>query len=387
MKQQLWMVNSSLLAIFILTTAASILLQQAPPRYRPIKIFFDERKVGKELQPEEIENIYKYDLFGTFVKKEFVPSAQQLVTPIPQPKPIVIAPPPKLPEVKILPPLTLTLRGIAFSSNEEKSIAIIEDEKKKESVYHSGDMIKDAQIIKVAQNRITLLRTNGQHETFFLRPEDNAPETIKKEEAAKAWDHIVKKIDETTFEIDKIKFAQSVSTLGELVAALSLLTASAKGEPIGIKITSIDPNHISSFLGLQKNDIIVSINEKKTGDKKERIKIYDDVSTAKTGDTIVLKLQRNKNDITLKYNLKHIQKVRKRIFAPTTQASEKKEKPALKTPDALFSLNKLQKREKRRREFIQAHPENQETQQQAINKIRQRLLENIRAKIRNTRIR
>ena len=122
MKQQLWILNSSLLTILILTIIANFLLQQEPPPFQPKIPFIEERKKAKELKPEEIENIYKYDLFDTFIKAEFAPLIQKLVTPIPQPKSVPAPTPPPLPKLEFLPPLNVSLKGIAFSSDLKLNI-------------------------------------------------------------------------------------------------------------------------------------------------------------------------------------------------------------------------------------------------------------------------
>jgi len=348
MKQQLWIINSSLLLLLILTALIGFMLQQKMPRFRARRSVFEERKKAKALQPEEIENIYKYDLFGTFVTKKFVASPQQLVPPMPQPKVVTPAPTPPLPKVAFLPPLTLTLRGIAFSSDESKSVSIIEDETKKENVYHVGEAIKDAQLIKVSQNRITLLRVNGQHETIFLRKDDYRQPIP----AEKKWDHLVKKIDDSHFEIDNKAFVDEIPTLGLLIDMLSPVTAFAKGKPIGIMLTSMEVNSIGSSIGLQKSDIITAIDGMGTANKKDRVKIYDKLSKAKRGAVITIALTRNNKAMTLIYTLADIHRVTKRIFAPTAPTDKQ---PAKKEVQPTFPMSKLQERAKQRRTFAEKH--------------------------------
>ena len=375
MKQQLWIVNSYLFLLFILTLIIGMLLQQAPPRFRERKPYIAEREIRKPLPRESIENIYKYDLFGTFAAKEIAPSLKSLVTPIPQPNPVTIPVPPEPPKPTFVPPLKISLQGIAFASNEEKSICMIVDETKKETIYHIGDMVKDAQLIKIGKNRITLLRVNGQHETIFLRKLDNK-ELLPPD---KKWDDVVKKVNSTTFEIDFKRFPQEIPTLGTLTEMLSLLTTYQKGKPTGIKIASLSPNSIGNLLGLQKSDVITSINGMPTADKKSRVKIYDTITKTETGDAVQVSFQRGGRNITHTYKLTEIEKVKKKEFAPSTDAKQEQKKEA-----TLFKLNKLQEREKKRREFTQKH---KNKQRHAIDEIRKRLLENIRSRVRNARIR
>ena len=372
MKQQLWILNSSLLIIFLFSLTLSTMLRQKPPRFRARKPYVEESRKAKDLTPKEIESIYKYDLFGTFHKKEEKPSMQKLVTPIPKPKIPATPKPPKLLRPSFIPPIKITLKGIVRSSDEEKSICMVEDETKKERIFHVGDTVKDAQIIKISQNKITLLRANGQHEVITLRKKEK-----KEEPKKKTWDHVIRKTAENKFEIDLHQFPKNVSSIGELTELLSLLTVYKNGKPVGIKISKIDPKTIGAQLGFKKDDIVKSINGISTENRKDRMKIYDSLTTAKSGDKVTILVDRNNEKVKITYILVELSK------APARELTIKKE--ADKTPDEkLFKLSKLQQRAKKRREFSKKH-KNQ--QQNVVNEIRQRLLENLKTRVRNNRLR
>lgn len=369
MKEQLWILNSSLLFLLVFTISIGTYLQHIAPTFKPKKILAIERKPIKELAPEEIENIYKYDLFGTFVKQEFMPSLQQLAPPVPEMKPVSAARIEARPEPAFIEPLKISLKGIAYAADESKSISIIEDDTKKEQVYHTGDMIKDAQIIKIAQNRISLLRVNGQHETFFLRKDDN------KQEEPKGWEHICKKIEDNTIELNLRTFPKEIPSVGSLAEKLSLLTVYEKGKPIGVKISKLEADSLGQAMGLAQNDIIKSINGINTADKKERVTIYDSLIQSKKGDTVKVLISRQGQDVELTYQLSFMEGPAKKTF--TLKGEKDKE-------DKLFKLSRLQEREKKRREFAKKHKPKQTN---IIDEIRKRLLENIQARVRNTRIR
>jgi type II secretion system protein C len=367
--KQLWILNSSLLVIFAATFLINFLLQQSPPPLRKRKPFVATREIDTKLAVEGIENIYKYDLFGTFRKAEFRPSTKQLINPIPQPKTVAIKPPPDLKKPTFIEPLNIQLKGIAYSYDEEKSISMITDETKKEDIYHVGDILKDAQIIRIAKDRVTLLRPNGQHETIYLRKPDDI------DDQKQTWSDVVKKIKENTFEVDFKKIAKAIPTLGTLSEKLALLTMYRKGKPTGLKITNIDP--LGTALGLKKNDLITAINDVSTADKKDRIKIYDNITKLKKGDTINVSIERGKTPVKVSYKLTDLLAIRKREFIPDEQKVQKKK-------DTLFKLSKLQEREKKRREFAKKHDVKQGD---AVAEIRRRLLENIRSYSRSNRVR
>jgi len=385
MKQQLWILNSSLLSLFVLTIIISFLLQQKPPAFRAKKIHIEEREISTAVPTVGLDTIYKYDLFGTFERKEERVSPRSLVTEIPKPKKLTIPPPPAAPKIEFLAPLPITLKGIAFSSDEEKSISMIADETKKEQIYHTGELIKDAQLIKIAQNKVVLLRSNGQHETIFLRKDE-----IAEEKKSETLDQIVKKIDENNFEIDIRKFPKKIGSLGELTEILSLLTVYEEGKAIGLKVSDLNAKplsaEIANALGLQQNDLITKINDESTTVQEERMEIYDSISNIKAGETITLALQRENQEKILTYKVTFIDQIKKSEFLPqpadaqatATQTAKEKKK------ETLFKLSKLQEREKSRRKFAKRHKHRQDT---AIKEIRKRLLENMRNRVRNVRIR
>jgi type II secretory pathway component PulC len=372
MKQQLWILNSSLLLIFILTLLLNLLLQQTPPSIKMRRTTVKEREMQTEIAIEGIENIYKYDLFGTFKKETFVPSTRELVTPIPQPKPISPKPIKELAKPKFLPPLKIDLKGIAFSSDENKSIGMIVDATKKEQIYHVGDTIKDAQIIKISKNRLTLLRANGQHETIFMKKDDNKKFPKKKVD----FKGIIKKISDGNLEIDIKKFPKTIDSLGSLAEKLSLLTAYKQGKPIGVKISNLKPNSIGLSLGFKKSDIITKINKISVHETKGRIQAYDEIIKTKKGGLVSVEIERDERKMTINYKLTEIKELKGKEFAPGLKDGKKQE--------VLFKLNRLQERERKRRVFRKKHAVKQDV---AVKKIRKRLLENIRSRARNSRIR
>lgn len=385
MRQQLWILNISLLVIFLAALLLGTILKQTPPPFRVKKALIEEKKAPKEMTAKEMEQIYKHDLFGTFIKVERPITTKPLVSPVPQMQAVPVKKPPAEVKPEFLPILKIALKGIAFSSNEERSICIIEDETKKEQVYHVGDMIKDAQIIKIGQNSVTLLRANGQHEVFFLKKEDlAAPITTKTD-----WSDIVKKVDDNKFEVDIIRFPQSIPTLGSMSELLSLITVYAEGKPTGVQVGTVAPNSLGEALGLKSKDLITAINGLSTTEKKSRINIYDSIANAEKESTITVELTRENKPLKLSYKLTQIAIKRKKVFTVKEEdkiekkAPEEKEKPKEPTQkEKLFKLSKLQERERNRRQFDKKHGP---SQQNVIDEIRKRLLENIRARVRNAR--
>ncbi len=368
MRQQLWQLNSSLLAILFLILLLSIFIKKEAPiiKIAPLpSTIFDAKE--KPVSKINIEKIYKNDLFGTYEEKPDFPVS--LITPIPEPKipSAITMPPTKKPE--LLEPLKITLKGILFSTEANKSIALIEDEAKKEQSYCIGEQIKDSQVIRIAKDKIVILRNNGQQEALFLRKEDN-PLNLPKENR---WTEVIKKIDEKTFHINPAKFTEEVSNLGQLLETLDPATIYSKGKPIGVQLGQLKENEISQNIGLQTKDIIFAVNGIKIITPEKRYEVFENIINSKIEDEIKIDLKREGQDISLTYKLMKIEKPPSKFLG---------EAP-LHKPE-LFKLNREQQREQQQRTFRQDHPK---SRKEIKEKMRQRLLENLKLREKDMRFR
>jgi len=372
MKQQLWILNLSLMTMFAIMFFANIILKKEPPVIKQKKTTIEEPEKKKvTLTKEQIARIYKHDIFDTFVYTPKKPIQQSFKIPIPVPKPPATTPEPEEKKPEFVDPLKITLKGIIFSSNERESIAMIADESGKEKNYYISETINDGQVIKIARSNVVILRANGQQETYFLRKTDEALKKVGKDR----WQYVIKKVDDQTYQIDPQSFAKQITSLAELIESLSLTTAYQKGNPSGIRISKTNENDIGPALGLAQNDIITNINDLDPTDIKNRIQLYDTITDMKDGDNIKLSLKRNGQDITLNYKLEKI-KQPKNQFMPTGTDGKPIDLP--KSPQ--------QQRAAARKEFKKFHVVPPE-RKQVIENIRERLLRNMKMRTRNRRVR
>jgi len=372
----LWVVNSSLLIIFSAALFANSFLRQDPPIIRIKRIVSEESQKNLPEQTSTTktwERIYQNDIFGTFITKPAIQVTKQVfIAPIPEPKVAVVPPTPEIPKIDFIAPLAITLKGLIISADETKSIAMIADEAGKEGIYHLGEKIKDAQIIKIANNRVIFIRANGQQETFYLRKDDMPVDVAEK------WKSIVKKINDQSYEVDKIAFKDEVESLGNLIEGMAVIgTAYTQGIPVGMRIGKLDPTDVGTMLGLVENDIIVSINNISTADSIERIKIYDTLTAMKIGDSFNVTLNRAGKDVDITYKLAKLEKPRKPVGLPGSLPMPK--------PSEELTMSAAQQREQTVRDFEKQHGNPRD--QQTLMDIRRRLLENLHARIQNGRIR
>ncbi len=371
MKQQTWILNSSLLVIFTVLLLSNILLRQELPKVRLRTEPLEEIEKKKSPFPVELERIYTNDIFDTFAFPTKGPVKQSLITPIPEPQIPTSAPAPEIKKPEFIDPLGISLKGIILSSDDINSVAMITDETNKEGIYRIGDRIKDGQIIRISRNKVVILRANGQQEIFTLRKSE-----ISQEKPESKWLFAIKKIDDSNYDIDPSEFAREIQSLGSFIENLSLGTAYKNGKAVGLKIGKMDPTSIGPALGLNENDIIDAINDIKTVEVKDRIKIYDAITAMPHDSIIKLALNRSGQELTLNYKLARIPKPSKRMF--TQQAGEG-------APQAAFKMSDEQRREEIQRRFKRMHYS--PNQQNVIQNIRERLRNNLRTRSMNRRVR
>jgi len=369
MKQDLWAVNSSLLVMLALAMSFYEAVQQEVPVWRPPQeIIPSEQDVQKKVDQAAIskawEKIFQEDVFGTYVAKEVTAVKQNFVTPIPEPRAFTPPPPPEQRKQEFIPALTLSIRGIIAGTDESQNVAMVADETNKEELYHVGEKIKDAQIIKIAHNRIVLLRTNGQQETFFLRKDD----AIDPKNPVEKWKGIIQKIDDQTYEIDPQEFAKDVDSLGNFIERVGIIGAAYQdGKIVGIRVGNVAAAELAPLIGWQDSDIITSVNDINVADASNRIKAYEVAIQTQIGCAIKVGLRRAEKDITFMYKFVKMKRAGKPAF------------PGIKvigSPEPM-KMNRLQQREQVRRDFGNLHPQNDQRQQESIMEIRRRILENM----------
>src|SRR5258708_7440748 len=192
MRHPFWIVNLGLLSLVLVAFAFVYLSSIKVPMRESIEP--TQALPRKELKVAiNIKKIYEDDLFGTYTKE--LPQLKRLDAVIPFPEPPVqeriVAP--KVIEPEFLDPLQVTLKGIiVVGSNDSKNRAMIQDNKTtQEGTYKVGDIIQDAQLIRIFKNKIIFLRLNGQQEILYLREQDAKIDPAYS--LAHEWDTVIKK--------------------------------------------------------------------------------------------------------------------------------------------------------------------------------------------------
>lgn len=302
MRHPFWIINLGLLSLVLAAFAFVYLSNAKLPKRENIEP--EEIAPRKEQKVAiNIKKIYEDDLFETYTKE--IPHTKSFNTTTPFPAPpaqqkIVI---PALAEPEFLDPLQVTLKGIVVvGSNDSKNRAMVQDNKTlQEGTYKVGDIIQDAQLIRIFKNKIIFLRLNGQQEVLYLREQDAKIDPAYS--LAHEWDMVVKKTGTTNYLINPETFTQQVKSLTECIDLLNATTAYQQGKSVGLRIGNLGKSPFGSLIGLQNGDIINSINGIPAQTTEERLAIYKNVTSLKVGNTITIKLIRKNKDVTLIYTL------------------------------------------------------------------------------------
>lgn len=301
MRHPLWILNSALLFLFIIIVCFILVMRVDIPPSEPIESSGYIKPLPKKVSEVNIRKIYENDLFGTYHPNQEVPTEPNYIAPAPlPPTPMPTHVPPE-PRPQFLEPLKITLKGIIIIGNDDtKNRAIISDTRtNKEGSYKVGDIIEDAQLIKIFSNKVLFLRPNGQQEVLYLRAKDAQLDPTYLQMSG--WKGITQKITDNQYLINIKEFVFRINNLGQFIDLLDLTTVYQNGKSVGCKIGTIqDPSFAQEF-GLQSGDIVRTINGISVVDTQSRMAIYKQVTSMKTKDTILVELIRNNRPYTLQY--------------------------------------------------------------------------------------
>lgn len=305
MKQPVWILNSSLVGLFAISHLMLFMMQQVIPRRT--SMIPDTLEVEQEaaVTPVDISKIYKQDLFGTYQPPAPTVKSviEESVPAMPQPPQAVFTDVPVERAPTFFAPLDVILKGVIFVKDDPAScVAIVQVKKSREEKnYQVGDLIEDAQILKILSNRIILIRSNGQQETLYLREEDAVTDfntEMKSEPKLVVEDSL-----ENKYVVNIDEFTKRIHNLGEFINLLDLTTVYKQGKSFGCRVGKIDKDSLGQLLGFMVDDIIVKIDDFDVDDLAHRIEVYDHMMRKKAGQMVEVQVYRGTDIVTLRYAL------------------------------------------------------------------------------------
>ncbi len=309
MRQPLWIINSLLLLLFLIMLIFMLFSRVALPGRETISPAV--RPVVTHVTPEKakinVATIWEYDLFDTFEQKppeEIAPLGPGPVPEPPQPSAPLI---PAITKPTFLPPLNVTLKGTINDTDDRKNRALIaNNDTKQEAAYKVGDVIGDAQLMRIFSNKVIFVRSNGQQEVLYLREKD--AKTDPTYVAVGGWSDVVKETAPNNYLVDPALFIERVKTLAQFIEMLDLTTVYKQGTSIGIRVGNIEKDSLGTAMGLKAGDIILKVNNLPADTKIQRAKIYQTIMHIKPADKITLSLNRDGQEFTLTIALQEMKK-------------------------------------------------------------------------------
>lgn len=306
MRQSFWIVNSALLLLGLLTFGLIYFSRPSIPERKRIEPASYRAPSKTESATFNISNIYQNDLFDTY-QPELAPiESTDRISAFPEPPAPMPVRVPEEPRPQFIEPLPISLKGIIIDrANDERNRAIIMDNRlNKETSYRIGDMIEDAQLIRIFSNKIILMRSNGQQEVLYLRERDAKLDPSYANTGG--WEGVITRSGTNIYQINTPEFVSRIQSLGQFIDTLELITAYKQGESIGARITNAGPGSLGQALGLTSEDIITYVNGTSIALTQNRLAIYKQITELKTNATIHVTLIRNGQEITLNYELEEV---------------------------------------------------------------------------------
>jgi type II secretion system protein C len=332
MRSPLWAVNSFLLSLFIALSV--FMLWSSGQKIRTQSL--DGKAYTRSFDPTQkttadidIRTIYTNDIFGTYsmpIPKDDI-AIHLAPVPIP-PKPIIASHVTQKP-VAFLDPLKITLVGIIAATDDTRNRAIVADtDSKQETTYRVGDVIKDAQIIRIFPRKVILIRSNGQQEVLFVNEEDAENEY---EQRTRTWNNIVRATQANNYDVNTQSFVERIPSLAHLIETFDLMSVFKQGHSIGCRVGHNASASALKACGLEAGDIITHINNIPTTNTNSRLKAYNSVLGAPEDAKITVKLTRDNKQLKFAYTRTTF------VEPPKTKAPATKgkavNKPTVETPE------------------------------------------------------
>jgi general secretion pathway protein C len=116
-----------------------------------------------------------------------------------------------------------------------------------------------------------------------------------------AIDNGVKKIDDSTYEIDKSLVAKALANPMALAKGARVVPAVKNGQPDGFKLYAIRPSSVYAKLGLTNGDTLQAINGFQLTSADKALEVYTKLREA---TQLEVEITRRGKPLTLKYSIR-----------------------------------------------------------------------------------
>lgn len=195
------------------------------------------------------------------------------------------------------------------------SLAVIKDtEVNGAGAYGVGDIVRDAKVIEIAEQRV-LFDNRGRLEYLDLLaepappPTEEAPKPRAKEEGGgRPQDELAAELDRGLKKTGEHAYELQRSTLEQVLGNMSLLSRSARivpemrdGKPAGFRLYSVRPEGPFAKIGMMNGDVIYAINGLEMASPDKALAVYSKLKSARH---LSVSLERNGQKITKEYTIR-----------------------------------------------------------------------------------
>lgn len=193
--------------------------------------------------------------------------------------------------------LNLILRGIMVNQQSNQRLALIAVPGNVEEVYVIGDEVEGATIVRIEPGRI-VLNHNGKDEALYISiPKITVGTNNSKPIGMNSSDRNgIRKINDTQRIVSQQSLRQQLNNLPSLLRQAKAVPHSENGENLGFKVVEIQTGSIFEDLGLQKDDVIQSVNGTSVRSAEDALNAYRRLRTSKS---FQLSLLRNGRPVSL----------------------------------------------------------------------------------------
>ena len=176
---------------------------------------------------------------------------------------------------------------VGLYGNEKYGFAIVAMKKapKKTTVVAVGEEYEGYKLARIFLNYILFIKENKE---YILKLENQnrsvvLPSILEEE-----------KEDIEKIKVTKNKISYYINNSAELWKDISIKVITRKGELFGFQVTNIRKGSKIATMGLQKDDIIIGINQRKIDTYEEIMDIYQHIYTIKKINLLILRNNKEK---------------------------------------------------------------------------------------------
>ncbi len=203
----------------------------------------------------------------------------------------------------VLSQLPLTLVGTLVHSNPDKSIAAIEVKGKSQVIsYTPGKEIEGMASITRVERQKVVFRNLNSNRLEYIEMKKDMKLSFKSSKAADSGAKEVQKVGENNFVIkraDLLKYTNDLSSI--LMQARAVPNREpGTGNINGFRILDMQPGSIYEQLGIQRMDVIKSVNGTAVDSPAKAMELYN---TLKNDPKVTLQIERNGKSESFNYNI------------------------------------------------------------------------------------